>query len=228
MLKTSAQSVFCSTAIAIATSTVLAVSASAQSSIDFQISEGRVVPTEDFAVKLTVLGAAITSGGVDMPVTVKFRIGDEVIEPFGAHDDRVAGNVNDHRGARHHIIQRVFDPDARIDVTATSWRTGGGVYLSRNSHDESASVKVLRNGDAVPDLAGFEDQADAVHFVRKYIDTETNTMLLHENQAIYLFELGTTNLSSSAADFQDAVVLVTLGKSPEELSNAELMDAMYD
>ena len=35
--------------------------------IDFTITEGRVVPSEDFAVKVEVLGAAITSGGEDTP-----------------------------------------------------------------------------------------------------------------------------------------------------------------
>jgi hypothetical protein len=136
--------------------------------------------------------------------------------------------VNDHSGPRHFIIRETFDPNAEIVVTAASWQSSRNVYLSRNSHDQSPSVKVLRDGDPVPDLAGFESQADAVEFVRNYIDPDTNTMHLHENQAIYLFELGTTNLRSSAADFQDAVVLVTLGKSPEELDQAELMETMYD
>ena len=228
MLKTSKRVIVRSTALAIATSTLLAGTASADTTIDFGISEGRVVPTEEFAAKLTVLGAAITSGGRDMPVTVQFRIGDRVIEPFGAYDDADDGNINDHKGPRHHIVQETFDASKPIEVTATSWRTGGGVYLERNSYEESPSVKVLRNGDPVPDITGFDNQADAVHFVQKYIDPDTDTMLLDENQAIYLFELGTTRLSSSAADFQDAVVLITLGTSPEALENAELLETMYD
>jgi hypothetical protein len=89
MLKTSAQSVFCQTAIAIATSVCLTGAASAQSKIDFEISEGRVVPTEEFAAKVSVLGAAITSGGVDMPVTVRVNVGDSVFEPFGDFDNPV-------------------------------------------------------------------------------------------------------------------------------------------
>ncbi len=46
-------------------------------------------------------------------------------------------------------------------------------------------------------------------------------MSLDENQAIYLFELGTTNLTSSAADFQDLVVLITLAHSVEELPDLD-------
>ncbi len=228
MLKASKCLLFRTTALAIASSTILAGSAVAQTSIDFEISEGRVVPTEAFAAKVSVLGAAITSGGQDMPVTVRFHIGDQVIEPFGNYDNPDVGDVNDHRGPRHFIIEEVFDASEQIEVTATSWRTNGDRYLQRNSHDESPSVKVLRDGDPVPDITGFDGQADAVHFVQKYIDPDTNTMYLDENQVIYLFELGTTRLSSSAADFQDVVVLVTLGESPEALNQAELMDAMYD
>lgn len=229
MLKTSKQFLFRSTACAIAASAItMTGTANAQSTIDFEISEGRVVPSETFAAKVSVLGAAITSRGNDMPVTLQVRIGDRVLEPFGAHDDPDSGDVNDHAGARHHIVQDTFDPSETIELTASSWSTSGSLHLERNSHDESPAVKVLRDGDAVPDLRGYESQADAVHFIQQYIDPDTNTMHLDVNQAIYLFELGTTDMSSSMADFQDVVVLVTLGKSPEELENAELMDAMYD
>ena len=229
MLKTSTQSFLRSTALAIVASTLTTAGAThAQTTIDFEISEGRVVPTETFAAKVSVLGAAITSRGVNMPVTIQVRIGDQVLEPFGQHDDPSKGDVNDQAGPRHHIVQATFEPDERIELTATSWRTSGDKYLGRNSHDESPAVKVLRDGDPVPDLRGFDNQADAVHFVRKYIDSDTDTMHLDVNQAIYLFELGTTDLESSAADFQDAVVLITLGKNPEELETAELMETMYD
>lgn len=205
-----------------------APAAVAGDAIGFEISDGRVVPSEDFAVKVSVLGAAITSGGENMPVTVQVNIGGASFEPFGAHDDPEAGDVNDDSPARHFIVQETFDPESGIDITGTSWRTSGSLYLQRNSHEESPSVKVLRDGDAVPDIAGYEDQSNAVEFVRDYIDEETNTMTMDENQSIYLFELGTTRLTSSAADFQDLVVLVTLGESPEALENADLVDASYD
>jgi len=202
--------------------------AQADDTIDFNITDGRVVPSEDFAVQISVLGAAITSSGTPMPVTVEVNIGEQSYEPFGAMDDPDGGNVNDGLNPRHFIVDEMFDPEAGIDITGTSYRTSGSLYLQRNSHEESPSVKVLRDGDPVPDISGFEDQADAVHFVQNYIDPDTNTMHLDENQSIYLFELGTTRLTSSAADFQDLVVLVTLGTSPEALENAELEGVAYD
>ncbi len=202
--------------------------AQADDNIDFTISNGRVVPSEDFAVKVSVLGAAITSSGVPMPVTVRVNIGGVSYEPFGAANDMDEGNVNDGLNPRHFIVQDTFDPAAGIDVTGTSWRTSGRMYLQRNSYEESPSVKVLRDGDPVPDISGFADQADAVHFVQNYIDPDTNTMNMDVNQSIYLFELGTTRLSSSAADFQDLVVLVTLGTSPQTLEESDLADPGYD
>ncbi|MEZ6192618.1 MAG: hypothetical protein R3C45_15195 [Phycisphaerales bacterium] len=58
-------------------------------------------------------------------------------------------------------------------------------------------------------------------------------MTMDENQSIYLFELGTTRLTRAAADFQDLVVLVTLGESPQALAEEaedgnDLADAAYD
>ena len=198
--------------------------------IDFMISSGRVIPTEDFAVKISVLGAAITTGGTDMPVTVQVNVNGQSIDPFGSHDDPSKGNVNDHAEPRHFIIQDVFSPDTTIDITGTSWWPDGPQYLQRNSHEQTPSVKVLRDGDPIPNIEGMDDQADAVEFVWEYIDPETGTMTMDVNQSIYLFEVGTTRLSSSAADFQDLVILVTLGKTPEDLEdgNPSFADASYD
>jgi hypothetical protein len=208
---------------------VLAPASLAQAAdvIDFTISEGRVVPSEEFAVKVSVLGAAITSSGNDIPVTVQVRINDQVLEPFGPHDNPDLGDVNDHSPPRHFVVQEVFGADTTIDITGTSW-FNGKVHLSRNSYDESPGVKVLRDGDPAPDIEGFDGQAGAVEFVEDYIDTDTGTMTMDINQSIYLFEIGTTNLTSSAADFQDLVVLVTLGTTPAELEEGDLADASYD
>jgi len=227
-MKTSKRIMLSFAATALAATTFMTGQAHAQTEIDFQINEGQVAPTEAYAARVSVLGAAITSGGQKMPVTVKFHVGESVFEPFGSHADHAVGNVNDDGAVRHHVINQMFDPSESIKVTATSWRTSGSAYLERNSYDQSTSVKVLRDGDPIPNIAGYDDQADAVSFLRKYLDNENGVMRLHYNQVFYLFELGTTNLSSSAADFQDLVVLVTLGDKPSALENFELKLAAYD
>jgi hypothetical protein len=212
--------------------------AQADDPIDFTITDGQVVPSEDFAVKVEVLGAAITSNGVDIPVTVQIQINGRTFEPFGPHELPLDGDVNDGMNPRDFILQEVFNPSNRITVTGTSWlkkrRTDGTdnsdykLHLRRNSFNNPPYVKVLRDGDPVPDITGFDGQADAVEFVRDYIDPDTNTMTLGVNQSIYLYEIGTANLNTSAADFQDLVVLITLGTSPEALEEGDLADASYD
>lgn len=209
--------------------------------IEFEIVDGKVVPSENFAVMVSVLGAAITSSGTDIPVTAQVHLGDDTIEPWGPYGSPTNGDVNDHGPVRHYIVDETFDADDGIDITVSgrSWlkkkRWYSGVYdshwrthLSANSHDEGWQVKVLRDGDDAPDIDGFDNQQDAEEYVGAYIDYETGKMTMDENQAIYLFEIGTTNVSSSAADFQDLVVLVTLGESPEDFYENTEPQALYD
>lgn len=227
MLKTSKQ-FFVSSAVFAMTAFPIG-SASAQSTIDFTVSADKVIPSEEFALKVSVLGAAIEQNGTPFPVTLSIRIGEETYQPFGPLNNPQTGNVNNNKPARHFTLQEIFDRNAPITVTGVAWQPGSGrIYKQRTTQELSSYVHVLRNGDPVPVMPGYENQSAAAEFVRDYIDADTQTIALHRNQVIYLFELGTDDLGAAAADFQDLVVLVTLGKSPEELANAELMDAMYD
>ncbi len=202
--------------------------AQADTPIDFTISDDRVVPTEDFAVKVSVLGAAISYNGTDFPVTTQLIVDGQIYEPFGPLDDPEAGDVNDHSPPRHFIVPQVFDPSVSIAVASTSWHFDLSEWKSRNTSQPSDMVMVLRNGDPVPNIDGFGDQADAADLVATYIDTDTNTMSLDINQVIYLFELATDDVDSAYADFQDLVVLVTLGTTPEALEAGDMVDASYD
>jgi len=212
------------------------LTAQADEQIDFEIDNGRVIPTEDFAVMVSVLGAAITSRGNDIPVTAEVRLGELVLNPWGDFDSPTAGNVNDHGPTRHYVVQEQFEAEDGVEITVTgrSWLGSGDddedydMHLEANSQDEGWQVKVLRDGDAAPDIDGFEDQASAESFVAPYIDEETGLMTMDENQAIYLFEIGTTRVSSSAADFQDLVVLVTLGESTDDFYEYTDIEALYD
>jgi hypothetical protein len=69
-------------------------------------------------------------------------------------------------------------------------------------------LKVLKNGDPVPNIRGFQGQNSIEDFVAAYI--VNGSIKLKENEAIYLFELGNTNLNNSGADFQDLVVLISV------------------
>ncbi len=209
--------------------TGFALPASADSSIDFDIENGQVAPSESFATKVTLLGAAIQTGGQDRPVTMRLIIGGKTIEPFGSFDNPADGNVNTGIG-RTAIPWMTFASDTNIQVEAQSWVLGGSVvHRKANSYDDSPYVKVLRDGDTVPALKGYQDQGDLVSFVTDYIDTDSNTIVLGKNEVIFLFELGVANLTTSGADFQDLVIVIELGDSPEDLSGASSdTDVMFD
>lgn len=206
------------------------VEAVEDATVDFTIDGGHVVPNEQFAAKATVLGAAITAGGTyDVPVTVRIKVGTTTFEPFGDFTKPVNGTVNDDDNPREYVLGDTYPAGTEITIEGRSWikkkswYNGNSnnhwiSYMTVDSDDNSPYVLTLKNGDAVPDIEPFMNQTEIVDFIRDYVDTDTNTVVLDENQVIYLFELGTTNLYSSAADFQDLVVLVTLAHDPSELA----------
>ena len=185
-------------------------------SFDFDIVDNVVKPQSSYVAKVSVLGAAIRSGSSDIPVTMKVTIGNTVYQPFGSYAN-TNGDVNDHNNPRRHILTETHDANTPIVVSAQSWYKGDS-YIATASNAGSQQVKVLRNGDDVPKIDGFNGQNNIIHFVSDYLDGETGKVTLADNQVIYLFELGTTSMGSSAADFQDLVVLITLADEANDLS----------
>jgi len=198
--------------------------------VPFDIPGDKVVPSEEFALKVQILGAAISAGGAyDVPVSTRIRVGGSSYEPFGEFGKALAGNINDDNNPRQHVFPTKFPAGTSVSVLGKSWlKTNSKKKGNKENHwqtymtvDGSASdsqqLIVLRHGDDVPDIEGYLDQGNLVDFVRDYVDPDTDKIILDENQAIFLYELGTTNMSSSAADFQDLVVLVTLARDVDTL-----------
>ena len=195
--------------------------------IEFQIINGSVVPSEPVAVKVSVLGAAISAGGAyDVPVTAKFKIGADWYKPFGPYAKAISGNLNDGANPRDHIFPSLFPAGSAISSRAKSWLRMSGTDGSLDDHyyvhmtvdsTDMMQVLTLRDGDTVPSIEPFMDQAEIVTFLDGYVDSDAGVVTLDQNQAIFLLELGTSNMTSSAADFQDLVVLVTLARSLDEL-----------
>ena len=77
-----------------------------------------------------------------------------------------------------------------------------------SSTGDSKYLIVLRNGDEVPTIKGFSNQDSIADFVEAYV--KDGKILLEDNEAIFLFELGVTDLNSDAADFQDLVILMEI------------------
>ena len=201
---------------------------------DFTIVGDTVVPNQDFAVRLTVLGAAIESGSYDNPVTMKAKVGAVTYEPWGSYttaassnlndDDSITGGVVAGSNPRSAVLPDVYNAGTAISIAGQSWSKIQSTYsgtsnshwqthLSCDSITPSARVYALRNGDNVPNTAGWSGQSSIADYVEDYVDISTQKMKLEANEVIWLFELGTTDLTSGAADFQDLVVLIQLASS---------------
>ncbi|KTG28403.1 hypothetical protein [Haloferax profundi] len=164
----------------------------------FTISGGSVVAETDFGGDFDVIGSAIKDGdGNDIPVDITLKVGGKSHQPWA--------NIND--GQNHTFAAVGADSDA-ISITAKAEFDGGFTVRSHDT-DDSDQVLVLRDGDDVPTVEGYNGQEDAAEFLEPYIGDD-GSITLDDNQAIFLFELGTTDETSPAFDRQDAVILVTL------------------
>jgi type II secretory pathway pseudopilin PulG len=191
--------------------------------VDFTVNGDEITLDEDATVTYRVLGAAISYGGqYDMAVTTQFQIttadNETTATPvFGDYDNAVEGNVNT-GSQQEYTPEEIYEAGTIIATEATSWRMRRSSLSGESSNhwrtymevDDSNNTNTLAlsDGDEIPNIEGYLDQGDVVSFLDGYIN-EDGTVNLDENQVILLFELGTTNLSSSAADFQDLVILVT-------------------
>ncbi|MEL7662761.1 MAG: type IV pilin N-terminal domain-containing protein [Methanosarcina mazei] len=197
------------------------------SPIDFEIIDDTVVPQEDFISSFNVLGAAISMGSYDMMVTSRLKVGSETFDPWGDYALPVTSNVND--GSTHSWdLPATYQAGTSVTISGKSWQhkappknkpklnynldASWEGYMEVNSTDNSDNLIVLRNGDSVPTIQGMDKQPDIADFVEDYV--ENGKIVLEDNEAIFLFELGTTDLHNSAADFQDLVVLMTIDPAP--------------
>jgi hypothetical protein len=103
-----------------------------------------------------------------------------------------------------------------VTVTGQSWYKTTKLYTV-DSGSSSKFVKVLRDGDAVPDIKPFQDQAAAAEFLKDYVDTDKGVVTLAPNQVIYLYELATQDMDSEYVDFQDLVVLMSFAEDVASL-----------
>ena len=175
----------------------------------FRLQDGTVIPEADYTADVELLGTGFTygAGGPRIPVTVDVLVDGTTYEPW-------PGNVNDGGNPRSHTLSNQ-PANAGISVTVTGDPDGEyvGSRTRASTDTEDGWVYVLRDGDTPPNLEGFGDQDDAAAYVQPYL--EDGTLDLASNEAIFLFELGDSR-SGAAADYQDAVVLVTLRTEAEE------------
>lgn len=161
--------------------------------------DGGIVLQEPTHMHLRVVGTEITWGatGPDIPVTVRPTIdgGDSYFEVF-------AGAVN--AGQVHDL--GILPAGSVVGAEATA-----AIYwysMTQSSVEPSPLVATLRNGDSVPVTPAWAGQVPVGSLLGPYEDD--GFIVLEDNEIIVLYELGTTNLLSPAADFQDLVLIFTV------------------
>lgn len=169
----------------------------------FTIQDGAVVPVSQYTATATVLGAGLTYGspGPNIPIFLTVQIGNTTYQPW-------PGNLNNPNNPRSHTFTNQ-PAGAPIRVAATRAAYGYLATKTRWSNASTNWVQVLRDGDTPPNIQGFGGQAGLTNYVDPYVNDSTGEIDVAANQAIYLFELGTT-ATGPAADYQDIVVLVSL------------------
>jgi fibro-slime domain-containing protein len=204
--------------------------AGAAKGVSFTISNGKVIPSEAFIARLTVLGAAMDNPTAQMRVTVRLKVGAVTIDPFGSFTNSSAGNVHDNNNPRNYVMATPMAAGTAMSVTGRSWGLYSGTWTQFYNVDSATGatgpgptgpscgtgmVKVLRNGDTVPNIPPFGSQSTIESYLQQYINAATKKVTIADNQAIFLFELATTNPSDSYYDYQDLVTLITMAAGPE-------------
>ncbi|KAA3617281.1 MAG: hypothetical protein D8M58_03155 [Calditrichaeota bacterium] len=112
--------------------------------VEFDITDGEVIPQEPYAAQITILGCAYEaySGNTylyDAPITINITIGGEDIYPFGNNPTRYESNLRNKVDAGNVNIQadlpvdytlpNLYDAGTSISITARGWARNWYYYF---------------------------------------------------------------------------------------------------
>jgi hypothetical protein len=172
---------------------------------------GDLVVNRAATMKIDFLGGEITcgAGGPKIPTTAKVALAGGTSKntgwqtPSGSLSYDVASNTTLNIEGR-----------AKGDNSSGSCKKHDLKYNSKDN--QGTQVLTLVNGDVVPGFRPLPGQRSIDAFMQSYIDPTTGRVKLAANQAIFLYELGTTDSTSQAYDMQDMVVLATITPTMSE------------
>jgi len=199
---------------------------------EFNIDDGSIIPTVEYDANFKVIGAEFGySNGSPLPITADIQVDGVWQKPWG-NPQSTSGNINDDWGplaTTDFSISNVA-ADVPINLMLQSWTSGPYMtaYSNVEATQSSPQILVLRNGD-VPQWfdPAYPDQTPIIELLADYIDPTSGTIVLEDNQVIYLSELGTSNPNSSAWDMQDAVILVSLSEAGSGETSVPSEDVGY-
>ncbi len=156
------------------------------------------------AMNFKVITSQITygAGGPEVFVKTGLKINGNLNWLFGGQD------VD---GGEEYNIQ-ILD-NTNIAVRGQAWYQNV-VNRYYDSDANTTYVKVLIKGSNLPNVPRFGPQQPLSEVLSAFTDANRK-IDIDVNQVLIIFELGVTDLSSDAADFQDLVVLLTF--TPDEL-----------
>lgn len=173
----------------------------------FTITDGVVTIRKSATMDINVIGGQIacnTDGTDPIPTTAAYNL----IQ--GPQINQASLSTNPPGGQTNIPVS----PNTRLTVDGQS--TGGpcSINISANSEtDNFSQVLTLKSGDAVPDYAPFGNQRPIASFLSTYIDANQKVTIA-TNEVIFLFELGSTNSSTSSFDMQDLAIIATFTPNP--------------
>ena len=149
--------------------------------------DSSLILDEPASVTCEVLGGNITcgAGGVDIPVKTNLYI----------NENKQTWNTDSPLTLPEQAAGTSFDVES---IAGDASICNGGGFTASTTNTNTPQVQVLVNGDSVPDITPFANQNTIDSFLREYM--EDGKVKIAKNQAIYLFELGTTDQESSAFD----------------------------
>lgn len=165
--------------------------------------EDEIIPKTKLRVKVSMIGVGITDqSGREYPAKAYMKFGsskwDLIFSGAGSsvRPDKV-------------IIDRIVQPGERLQYAAkVNWK-GYGYY-----YNNSANIKVLKNGDTPPNVAaGYSHQTSVASYLRPYV--KDGKIALGPMDVIYVSELTHSDSGHYGYDQQDSITLVRFEKITE-------------
>jgi hypothetical protein len=149
-------------------------------------------------MKFKVITSQITygAGGPEVSVKTGLKINGTLSWLFNGQDVDGGEEYN-----------AVIADNTNIGVRGYAWYQNS--FTSQYDSDTNTKyVKVLTKGSSLPNVPRFGSQQPLSEALAAFVDANRK-IDIDVNQALLIWELGTTDLTTTAADFQDLVVLIT-------------------
>ncbi|MFD1515598.1 type IV pilin [Halomarina rubra] len=180
----------------------------------FLINGSNVQPTTSYTANVTFVGTGWSSPSVDPPVDVSVEVGGATAYQWTdqTDTDETVGSFDVTEQTEGTGLSITAKGAYSFDYDEWDWR-----YRTISSTENSTHMRVLRDGDDVPQYETDSDQQSVAEYLGPYV--EDGEISLQDNQAIFLFDFNTDEpVSSSRVEFQDAVVLVSFFTEHEHVS----------